>query len=738
MNLRDTALTLLKAQQWRRKLSPFQPLGDQEIRLLCILPGNDGEPLRCSLIHYNLAAARSAHVAISYPWGPPEDPHHPVTIDGVEFAVRDNAYRILMRLRQSNEMVKVWIDSLCINQEDKAEKSTQIQLMYSIYKRASRTIIWLGSAEDAGEIVDYIRTIDTESIFMEFSPGWQELWRYSNKSFILDMVQEHPRKEYLVNGMARLLSAAYFTRVWIRQEAALGGNPSALWGPHHLSWKQLAVLAWLYRPRVTMEWPGWIKFDYRSLEYATETILSINAFRFREAFWNAEVDGIYSVSGTPLYGQIVYSRSGLTTKAHDKIYALTGICSDIEIGEARHVNALIKPDYSLSWQEVYLGAAKFVTSNGNCGKWQFLLAAGLQSMGASSDLPSWVPDWRYPLHVMFVELGTWSAGGDRDNVRTKISPMSKKQKAQLLSFKGYTTIGPLCAQLPPDRCKITNSELYQLLEPKQLLPPDIRCADPRCKDKISKAEYAYLESASRAAAILEVLTTMQDKIVFVGRPSAWRTEDELPRFRTEIMANDAANVEFLQTQITAGREFYITDETLQIAYDTTLIACQNAQSQPADASLIASAADWRSWLADPSIDHLATRHTVPYHGALESMDTFRDHVFAYTASGYICLVPSHTHPGDKIVVVTGYSVPFVVRPTTQDWHMLVGTCYVHGMMTPKASELMDEFLVKFDEKTGRAVVKRPQGDVRANGLKMEAGRYVDILETLGSRWLKLI
>ena len=103
----------------------------------------------------------------------------------------------------------------------------------------------------------------------------------------------------------------------------------------------------------------------------------------------------------------------------------------------------------------------------------------------------------------------------------------------------------------------------------------------------------------------------------------------------------------------------------------------------------------------------------------------------------MCLVPSFCQIGDKVSIFNGYKMPFVVRPVAE-WNMLLGRCYVHGMMEGITGELIEEFNIKFDEESQKTVVKRPQGDVRANGLKMEAGRYVDILETLGNRWVKLI
>ncbi|KAK5101551.1 hypothetical protein LTR70_000722 [Exophiala xenobiotica] len=716
--------------------TPYKGLEENEIRLLSILPGVEDDPLLCSLDHYNLQQDLTTHTAISYPWGPPEDPHHRCFIDGFEFTIRDNAFSILTRLRKSDEFVKVWIDCLCINQRDKLEKSAQIRLMHSIYKQAARTIIWLGKTDDlSDEAVDYIKSLDVDGISREFSKGWEDRWRLADKSFVLDILEGHSEKVKLFNSMARLFFAVYWSRVWIRQEAAVGGNLHVLWGRHELSWRHVAVIAWIFRPRSTFEWPEecWQGPSIQHAETAIETILSIDCYRYGRL--PPAVRGSTDSAATPLFGQLVYSRSGMTTKAHDKIYALSSMSSDIYSWEQARTTFL-KPDYSRSWQEVYVEAARFFFSKSHIA-YQVLENAGMVYQGASSDLPSWCPDWRYPISTQIIASLEWSAGGNRGKVQTKITALNKKQRSQLLSHNGYASIMPLCRQLPRDRCKIAETEPYLQLEPKATLPSSLTCADPWCKDKISKAEHAYLQSASRAALVLEIQSCMQDKITYVGRRSGWDKESELAQYRQDILAIDASNLNFLEEQSTNRIDaLYITDEPLRDAYNWTIIQSQDAASNVATQALVSTADSWRSWLANDDIDHISTRP--PYHKAIESSFAFRDWCFAYTEAGYMCLVPPLTQVHDKVCIFNGYALPFVIRPTVQDWHILLGQCYVHGMMVGKTSELIDEFLIKVDEKSGKTTVKRPQGDVRANGLKMEAGRYVDILETLGTRWIKLI
>jgi len=45
-------------------------------------------------------------------------------------------------------MRRVWIDAICINQDNLDERSQQVSLMTDIYSKARRVIIWLGEDWD--------------------------------------------------------------------------------------------------------------------------------------------------------------------------------------------------------------------------------------------------------------------------------------------------------------------------------------------------------------------------------------------------------------------------------------------------------------------------------------------------------------------------------------------------------------------------------------------------------------
>lgn len=56
--------------------------------------------------------------------------------------VRRNLVDILRYLRHNDRHITLWIDAICINQNDVSEKSHQIRLMRNVYMLAQRVIVW--------------------------------------------------------------------------------------------------------------------------------------------------------------------------------------------------------------------------------------------------------------------------------------------------------------------------------------------------------------------------------------------------------------------------------------------------------------------------------------------------------------------------------------------------------------------------------------------------------------------
>jgi ankyrin repeat protein len=125
----------------------YQPLrGLQSIRLIALEPAESFEaPVRCQIYQTNLATARSFE-ALSYVWGKVTN-LVPIALNGHVTDITQSLWCILCRLRNNSALRVLWIDALCINQEDIREKSHQVQMMREIYITAERVLVWLGEAD---------------------------------------------------------------------------------------------------------------------------------------------------------------------------------------------------------------------------------------------------------------------------------------------------------------------------------------------------------------------------------------------------------------------------------------------------------------------------------------------------------------------------------------------------------------------------------------------------------------
>jgi hypothetical protein len=75
--------------------------------------------------------------ALSYRWGSILASHK-VTCNGRILLVTQNCHRALKRLHEENRLL--WVDAICINQQDNNEKKNQVALMPQIYSKAERTL----------------------------------------------------------------------------------------------------------------------------------------------------------------------------------------------------------------------------------------------------------------------------------------------------------------------------------------------------------------------------------------------------------------------------------------------------------------------------------------------------------------------------------------------------------------------------------------------------------------------
>jgi hypothetical protein len=176
---------------------PSLPLKADNIRLLHLLPNkNKDADLQCKLRNYSLQKLGSGthlYEALSYVWGDPDNPQ-PIYINKMKFSVRANLYAALLQLRDHSFIRIIWVDAVCIDQENLEERRQQVQIMAKIYSNAHRVIVWLGdeTVEIKGALEDIRLAADEE-------------------------YTEHSKKETKPT-ILKLLEQEWFQRIWVREQ----------------------------------------------------------------------------------------------------------------------------------------------------------------------------------------------------------------------------------------------------------------------------------------------------------------------------------------------------------------------------------------------------------------------------------------------------------------------------------------------------------------------------------------
>ncbi|KAI1755452.1 heterokaryon incompatibility protein-domain-containing protein [Xylaria castorea] len=243
----------------------YRSLRPGEIRLVTLLPGSITSRVQCKLSYHTLDEG-PRYDALSYCWGDPKATQ-PITLDGHPLNVTAELERALRHLRVLDENRTLWIDALCINQNDAIERNHQVADMFHIYQTAQRVRIWIGRESEeydsnfGKKLKSYLARYWEDSkqptqrcnlrIGFKHSSHWNalkliELFGKPSRGDIYDTYDdmgsslEHPSVQQAWCDLAILASRPYWARVWIQQEIVRQTNVIV-----HCGWWKFP-LTWLY------------------------------------------------------------------------------------------------------------------------------------------------------------------------------------------------------------------------------------------------------------------------------------------------------------------------------------------------------------------------------------------------------------------------------------------------------------------------------------------------------------
>ncbi|OCK85500.1 HET-domain-containing protein [Lepidopterella palustris CBS 459.81] len=370
------------------------------------------------------------YLALSYTWGDPACPFLdlltplpalPVETlcDGQPFYVGPNLSVALERLEyliQDKPDMYIWIDAICINQADDAERASQVKMMGEIYTRAQKVYAWLGpkdaSSNEALYILEQISRPSFETVKRAAgSVDFQFPETYAQKLGILPI----PVGSWFAWGA--LMERSYFNRVWILQEVVNAAEVTFLIGDSQFGMLELekAVLYlnelhWIQflRPgplsmamKSSHELRHQIPKKYENLIASTianggrsDMMTQLAITRIRHKIWNVEDPELISFKAL-----LKSHRERRASDPRDKIFALLSLAtaSVYPYASKSELEAIVDYDVprgrNLEWASARLYtqlAWKFIRTDRSL---KFLNEKEDEASTKLDDLPSWAPDW---------------------------------------------------------------------------------------------------------------------------------------------------------------------------------------------------------------------------------------------------------------------------------------------------------------------------------------------------------
>lgn len=208
----------------------YHPLAQnkKQIRILTVKPAPLSSDVECKLQAVDLDESIS-YDALSYVWG---DNTHPgrILLHGTEHRVTPNLESALRHLRYEDRPRLLWVDAVCINQNDFAERTAQVQMMANIYSKAKTTVSWLGeAANESDDAVELIRKLGDWAREHEgeiFEGEGEEPPSDGSIQTTADFIEwlGFPLRRQNWPALWRFLERPYWSRVWIIQELAVRGR----------------------------------------------------------------------------------------------------------------------------------------------------------------------------------------------------------------------------------------------------------------------------------------------------------------------------------------------------------------------------------------------------------------------------------------------------------------------------------------------------------------------------------
>ncbi|KAF5004411.1 hypothetical protein FDECE_9087 [Fusarium decemcellulare] len=359
-----------------------------EIRLLVVKPGLFGERISAKFLYTNLGE-KPEFEALSYCWGDaPEEAEILMSsekgdVDATPFRVKSSLAAALQRLRYETKPLIVWVDAVCIYQNDRDERSRQVAMMRRIYAAATSVRVWLGEESTGTQTALHVIR-DIYNYNYPSCPGGDSCVcsgtkHYHTRCEIETRVRDFPGTSYramhsvfalhqanftadqhdisggvgntqLSHLMSSLFLNPWFARVWVIQEATLAQEAFVHCSQEVVDWKEIiSINQWLtdldyfkQQPHIegtTLMPPIW------------ETLRQERIAREGSLVSRSLGEQVPFTGGREILDVLLDGMDLKASDPRDKLYALLPFGKETSIVE--RLDKAIKPDYNKSPETVF-------------------------------------------------------------------------------------------------------------------------------------------------------------------------------------------------------------------------------------------------------------------------------------------------------------------------------------------------------------------------------------------------
>lgn len=633
--------------------------------------------------------------ALSYTWGDGKTTSD-VLVNGKKLTITLSLATALYHLRPRSKPLRIWIDQISINQQDLQEKTEQVQHMDRVYRNAEESLVWLGPAQSGSDaLMDLLNKLgafaECFGLYSYYTKAkYPELFAIETKKNPEDprTIEYHAFTDSVTNdftysffeSLIAFYELPYFQRAWCVQEFSLPPRVIFVYGTKRINAETLMCVLQMIVLTISTNIiklqpnnrPLMALFE-RWGEIMDSTMTPFFSSRQRRKQWDSgerKGDSLYDI-----LQRVCVSGAIRATQGCDMVYGLLGLVNDAERLRIRAEYS--EADHQKQAAFTYMKTARALIQS---GKVDLLVFA--QHVKTDMTLPTWVPDWRSGLKHSFAE------SNKQEKIDGLAIAMCRKMEQDAI----------LPSWVPDWRVRLRRSfawlsdadkdPLFQASHKQPLILHDegddrVLALDGYIVDDIedtggpwtggqrvvdgSSSRFPHEEFLNLLAQIRQMCLVSKAKGNFIYNTSEeadgayWRVPcgglDQDESF-TAMKGGPALKLKY---------EHCIAELELLIqVYGMTMVEYE------ARAAELVEMGKRKADDEDPGCNTGSL-----YRVRMQEMSGKRPFI---SKVGYVGMGPGCMRMGDKIAILNGASVPFIIRPVDEDRFRLMGECYCDGIM----------------------------------------------------------